>query len=250
MGLTVTAGCTKPSPATPAGGSPPTGGTPPAAAAPDPQEKPSEPLPADLPAIAECQPQAVNAEKLPTVPAPVLPVGIRYAIDSAASCTAYTVREKFANKDLPTPAVGMTSTFAGEIVLDEDGHLRPSAVLIAMETLKSDAARRDDVVKNMLTGLGKEPVAEFHITGAQDGKTIPRDGTATELKLEGTLKLNGVEKPLVFTTKVKVEGNTLTLTATTAFRMTDFGLQPPDILNTLKVEDPVQVYVKVAATTK
>jgi len=63
------------------------------------------------------------------------------------------------------------------------------------------------------------------------------------IKLQGTMTIKGTDRPLTFDGTARLEGDTITLSATATFNMTDFGVDPPNIANFVAVEEEVTVQV-------
>lgn len=164
--------------------------------------------------------------------------GTKYAVVAESSTASYAVRETFLGQNLNVTAVGTTSAFTGEIILDE-GVIKPSVVRVDLTTLKSDEARRDRQVQNAL-GTHTYKVAAFRITGAE-GNPVLKDGQEATLKLQGEMTIKSTTKPLVFDAKVKLDGDTLTLVGETTFKMTDFDVTPPSIGGFVSVVDEVKL---------
>jgi polyisoprenoid-binding protein YceI len=61
------------------------------------------------------------------------------------------------------------------------------------------------------------------------------------------MTLAGVERPVEFAAKVKLDGNILHVTATSTLKMSDFNVKPPSIAGFVTVNDDVQVTVNVTA---
>lgn len=205
--------------------------------------KPADPAPAaQTNASAQQQSQApANEEtKAPAATPAAAAQGDAYVAVTESSSAAYNVREKFLGKDLNVTAVGKTSTVSGEILLS-GGVIQPSVVEVDLSTLKSDEDRRDNRVRQALD-TAKHPKATFRITGAE-GNPVLKDGAETAIKLQGNMTIKGTEKPLVFDAKAKLSGDTLSITATSTFAMTTFGVAPPNIANFVSVTDEVTLDV-------
>ncbi len=199
--------------------------------------KPAEtPPPAATSAPAQSQSQE-TASKPVTAPA-ASSSGKKYAVVAQSSTASYSVGERFFGKDSDVTAVGKTSGFVGEIVLD-GGVIKPSVVQVDLSLLKSDEDRRDNQVRRALD-TANHKMAVYSITGAE-GNPVIKEGQETALKLQGAMKIKGTEKPLTFDAKAKLSGDTLTLTASSTFKMTDFGVNPPNILNFVSVKDEVKL---------
>ncbi len=164
----------------------------------------------------------------------------KYAVVADQSSASYSVHEKLLGRNLNQTAVGKTSAFKGELVL-ENGVIKPSTVQVDVSTLKSDEDRRDNQVRRALD-TGNHQFASFSITGT-DGNLALKEGQEVAIKLLGTLTIKGTEKPVVFDAKGKLTGDTLTLAAETTFKMTTFGVNPPNIANMVAVDDEVKLNV-------
>lgn len=173
----------------------------------------------------------------------------RYVVVPEQSSASYIAREKFANRELPNSAIGTTSDIKGELLLDGGGAVtvKPSKVTVDLRTLKSDQERRDNALKRRWLESDKYPYAEFSISGAEGAAPAFADGKPAQFKLAGRMKVRETERPLTFDVTGTVNGDTLIWTAKAQFKLTDFGVEPPDIANMLKVEDGMQVEVKITA---
>lgn len=175
----------------------------------------------------------------PTTPA-VSSSGTKYAAVAGESTASYAVREKFLGRELNATAVGESSAFTGEIILD-GGVIQPSVVQVDLSTLKSDEERRDNQVRRALD-TANHPFATFQITGAE-GNPVLKEGQEVSLKLQGKMTIKGTEQPLLFDARARLEGESLALTAETTFQMTTFGVTPPNIANFVSVTDEVKLTI-------
>ena len=170
----------------------------------------------------------------------------KFTVSGAESSAQYSVKEKFANQELPNTAVGKTSAVTGELVL-EKGALKPSKVTVDLKTLKSDQAKRDNALQKRGLEIEKYPTAEFTIIGIDGATPTWAEGQEVAFKLKGTLKVHGVEKEVAWDAKGKLQGGALLLDATVKFALTDFKIEPPSVLGMLTVDDNVQLDVHLVA---
>lgn len=170
----------------------------------------------------------------------------RYTIIAEQSTASYTIKEKFANRELPNDAVGTTSAFHGELILN-GGVVKPSKITVDLRTLKSDSDRRDSRLRTSGLESDQYPFAELTISSMVGASAIPADGREVTFRLMGNMKIHGTEKPLVFDTKATLQGDMLILTAVTKFTMAEFGIKAPNIANMLTVDENVKLDVKVTA---
>lgn len=195
------------------------------------------------PAAATQNPAPTAAEQpaatQPEAPA-VSATGTAYQVVTDQSEASYSVGETFLGQKRDVTAVGKTSALAGTIVLD-GGVIQASTIEVDVATLKTDESRRDNKVRQALD-TANHPKATYRITGAE-GNPALAEGQETALKLQGTMTIKGVDKPLTFDAKAKLEGGRLTLTAETVFDMTEFGVDPPNVANFVAVQNEVKLAV-------
>ena len=172
----------------------------------------------------------------------------RFVIDDSRSTATYTVAETFLNRNLDAEAVGSTSAFSGELQLNEEGNVLPSTITVDLRTLKSDSERRDRYIQENTLETDQYPYAEFQISGLDGQAPAWSDGTAYPIRLTGTMKIHDTERTLTFHGDATRTGDTLHLLLETTFKMTDFGMTPPNIVNLISVRDEVHLKVDVTAT--
>lgn len=187
----------------------------------------------------------------PPAPAPASPAApqgaARYAIVAAESSASYIAREKFVNRPLPNEAVGTTTAIKGELVVGADGQFHPSQVTVDLRTLQSDSSRRDNALRGRWLESDKYPLAEFSISGVAGAAPKLAEGQPVPFKLAGKLKVHGTEKAVTWEATGTRGGDTLKLEASIALKMSDFGIEPPDIAGMLKAEDALRLQVKLVA---
>ncbi|MBP2018857.1 polyisoprenoid-binding protein YceI [Symbiobacterium terraclitae] len=189
---------------------------------------------------AAAPPAASPGNSSPAANTPESAAGTAYQVVPDQSEAAYAVGETFLGQRRDVIAVGKTTAFFGSIVLD-GGVIQPSTVEVDLTTLKSDQSRRDSQVQRVLD-TRNHPRAIYRISGAE-GNPVLAEGQEVPIKLQGTMTIKGTDKPLAFDGTAKLEGDTLTLTATATFDMTEFGVNPPNIANFVAVEDEVKLTV-------
>ncbi|HEX5415859.1 MAG TPA: YceI family protein [Chloroflexota bacterium] len=163
---------------------------------------------------------------------------LTYTIESGTTAN-FRVREQLVGHDLPSDAVGKTSSVTGQIVLTPDGKIdaAKSKVTVDVSTLKSDESRRDGYIKRSTLETDQFPTATF-VPNAVTGLPSPLP-TSGEVKfqLTGDLTVHGVSHPVTWSVTATVDGGKLTGQATTPFRFDDFGMTPPKAGPVLSVTD-------------
>jgi polyisoprenoid-binding protein YceI len=172
---------------------------------------------------------------------------LRFVID-AASSVKYIVREKLTALPVSTNAVGETTAITGEIYLTTAGLVEePASILrVDLRTLRSDESMRDAYLRMTTLRTAQYPFAELRIT-AIEGFPVPyTDGSEVDLKLTGDLTIRDVTRPLSFTVKARRLGDSLSAIADADFKMSEFGIQPPDVA-VAKAEDSVHLQIVIVA---
>jgi len=203
-------------------------------------------------APAATAPTAAAAAEGPTAaPAPSgAAAGTRtFTIVPEQTEASYEVQEKFLNRDLPNMALGKTNAVTGDLQVSLDG--KPSGkitkITVDLRTLTSDQSRRDNRIRTQWLESEKYPFAEFTSTDAQGTPDSYTEGQEVSFKLTGDMKIREVTKPVTFDVKGKLQGDTITGSATSKILMKDFGFDPPDIAGMLTVEDGVTVTINFTA---
>ncbi|MFL5800548.1 MAG: YceI family protein [Roseiflexaceae bacterium] len=91
------------------------------------------------------------------------------------------------------------------------------------------------------------PFAEFTSTEVQSVPASYTDGQEVSFKLIGDMTIREVTHPVTFDVVGKLQGDTVTGTATTQILMKDFGFDPPSVAGMLTVQDGVTIKVNFTA---
>ena len=200
--------------------------------------------PADAPPAA-----ASNAPTAAAAPSGAAGSAHTFPIVPEQTEASYQVQEKFLNRDLPNMALGKTNAVTGELQVSLDG--KPSGkitkISVDLRTLTSDQSRRDSRIRTQWLESEKYPFAEFTSTDVQDIPDSYTEGQEVSFKLIGDMKIRDVTKPVTFDVKGKLEGDTITGSATSKILMKDFGFDPPNVAGMLTVEDGVTVTINFTA---
>jgi polyisoprenoid-binding protein YceI len=172
-----------------------------------------------------------------------------FRIVPAQSETSYEVQEKFARLPAPTKAVGRTNMIEGEfrLAVGAAPALLNNRFAVDLRTLQSDSGRRDQLIREQWLESARYPMAEFTATRVEQLPPTVIEGQEVPLKITGNLTIRDVTREVTFDARAKVEGNTLSGTATTFLLMRDFGFEPPSILGIVTVEDGVNLTVRFTA---
>jgi polyisoprenoid-binding protein YceI len=176
-----------------------------------------------------------------------LPEGVRrFVVASGESSAKYVVEETLSG--LPSTAVGTTTDVTGEIYLTADGLYdgAESRFMVDLSTLQTDESRRDNYVRQNVLQTGQYQFAEFIIQSVDGFPAGYVDGEEASLTLTGMMTIKEVTLPITFTVLARQADDTLTATADTQFLMSDFGIDPPQVI-LAKAKDEVVLQVVIIA---
>lgn len=215
--------------------------------------------PTPLPATATAQPTQILTATSPAAPTAANAVPQTgeekrvFTILPEESSVAYQVGEVFINQNNRfNLAVGITQEITGEVTLDY-AHPEQSTVgpiTVDISAFQSDSNRRDNAIRGRWLESSRYPIATFTPTEVRGLPADAREGQSISFEVAGDLTVRDTTKPVVFAVQAVLQGDRLTGTATTAFKMTDFNFQPPDIAGMLKAEDDVKIEFKFVAAPK
>lgn len=183
-------------------------------------------------------------------PAPAQGSVQRFVIVAAESGVIYRVNETlFREGNKINTAVGRTNAIRGEILVDRTNprNSRVGTITIDISTFKTDRTRRDEAIKDRWLESARFPTAEFRPASIEGLPPAYTEGQELRLKVNGQLKVRDVVRPTVFDVTMILRGTTLTGTATTEVKMTDFGFDPPSILGILRSENDVRIELNFVA---
>lgn len=175
-----------------------------------------------------------------------------FVIDGSQSVVTYAVDEVFLSENRPYRPVGKTNAIEGEFVVSTEG--APSGQVTRMRvdlrTLTTDSSRRDNAIRSRWLESDTYPYADFVSTNALNLPTSYADGASVTFDLVGDMTIRDVTKSVTWQVTGVRTGTTVTGKATTVINMSDFGVNPPNIANMLKVEDAVTLEVTFVATAR
>ena len=171
-----------------------------------------------------------------------------YRIEPNLSQATYRVGETFFDQRGFVIAVGTTNAVAGDILVDP-ANLPASQVgeiVVDISQLRTDEPMRDNAIRREWLQSARYPLARFNngrITGIPATVT---EGQPFKFQITGDMTVRLVTKPVTWDAEATIEGDTLRATATTRLKMSDFGVEPPSLLD-LRVEDDVELTLDFVA---
>ena len=213
----------------------------------------SEPADMDTETQPLSEPTAVAPEPEPeptAVPAPAAVAARVFVIDGAQSSVEYAVDEVFLSENRPYRAIGITNAIEGEFQVAADGAIagEVTRMRVDLRTLKSDSPRRDNAIRGRWLESDTFPYADFVSTDALDLPANYSEGEEVSFTLVGDMTVRDVTKSVTWAVTGVLQDGVVTGQATTSITMTDFGFDPPNIANMIKVEDKADLTVNFVAT--
>jgi protocatechuate 3,4-dioxygenase beta subunit/polyisoprenoid-binding protein YceI len=183
-------------------------------------------------------------------PTPVTAQSSRtYTLVPEQSEAAYQIREKFAILSVTTTAVGVTPLVEGSLQLNlaDPPTVQFLTMTVDLRGLISDEINRDNKLADEWLVTDQYPLAYFSATEIQEAPEHYSEGEAVTFTLIGDLTIRAITHPTTFEVTARLNGRTLTGSATGTINMTDFGIDPPNLLGFVVVEDEVLVTVNFTA---
>lgn len=148
--------------------------------------------------------------------------------------------------------VGTTPGVTGEIRLNfgSPDLLEAAQFTVDMTGLRTDQNRRDNWLQDNAIETNRFPEATFVATAVSGLPVTYTEGEEIGFQLTGDLTVRDVTNPVTFDVSASLTGNTLRGTATLPLQMTDFGITPPDFVNTLTVANSFSIEVAIVAQSQ
>lgn len=215
--------------------------------------------------LAACGSPAAPAPTATPAPTPTntptgAPVsGLRtFVIVPAESKASYLADEEFFADALvkygigagEADVVGSTQEIEGQLQLNLDdlsAALGENRFVVQMNTLSTDRPLRDGWIRENGPRFNDYPEAIFVATAIEDAPATYNEGEEVTFRLVGDMTIREITQPVTFTVTARLVGDTLTSVASTRLLMSDFGIDPPNFINTLTVKDEFGIEVAFTA---
>lgn len=193
---------------------------------------------------------AARTAQTPAGPAetPPSPATRVYRIDPGQSQATYRVGETFFDQRGFVIAVGTTNAVAGDILVDP-ANLPASQVgeiVVDISQLRTDEPMRDNAIRRKWLESATYPLARFNNARITGSPATATEGQPFKFQITGDMTVRLVTKPVTWDAEATLNGDNLQGKATTKLKMSDFGVDPPSLLD-LKVEDDVELTLDFVA---
>lgn len=146
--------------------------------------------------------------------------------------------------------IGSTQEISGRLTLDLDdlgNALGENSFTVLLNTLKSDQTLRDGYLRTSGPRFSQYPEATFVATAIAGAPSSYDDGDEVHFHLTGNMTIRNITHPVTFSVASRLSGDILTGVAETTLLMSDFGIEPPNFLNTLTVADEIGIKIEFTA---
>ncbi|HEX5825398.1 MAG TPA: YceI family protein [Candidatus Limnocylindrales bacterium] len=144
----------------------------------------------------------------------------------------YRVRERLANLDAESDAIGRTKDVTGSITLTSEGStttLTAGTIEVNTTTITSDKNMRDNRLRREGLQTDTFPTASFTLTKPVEVPAAALAGTATDVTLVGDLTLHGVTKSVEIPAQAKLADGTVQVLGSIGFPLADYDITAPNI---------------------
>ena len=174
---------------------------------------------------------------------------------TSGSLVGYRVKEQFAGQTSTHEAVARTGDVAGQVTITQNGssyEMTSAKVTVQLANLASvdsvagyNVRNRDGIVQRSLS-VSSYPTATFEAANVALPAGV-ESGQQVDVTVPGQLTVHGVTKSVTATLQLRVTGNTAQIAGSIAAKMTDFGVNPPQVPFTV-VQPDVTIEVSLKLT--
>ena len=171
---------------------------------------------------------------------------LHFVVDTGSQVKT-VAREQLTVAPVPSNAVAIAPGITGDLYLTKDGLAsgQKSTFTVDLLTLKSDEALRDRAMRGSLA-TDRFPKATMTIDSLTGFPAGYSGGKEVQMTMTGSMTIRETTKPVTWQVFARQGGDFLTAIADTDFKMTEFGVNPPNASIT-RVEDGVHVQVTLIA---
>lgn len=184
----------------------------------------------------------------PPSAAPVGELATAYAVGQGSEA-GYRVGEVLTGQRID--AVGRSQDVTGSVQL-ADTRVMAGEITVDMRTVTSDQSRRDDYFTADLMETGRYPNAVFTLTEPVDlGAEFASAGGPVTVGATGTLMVKDVTREVTFPLTALRNGDTIDVSGSIPVTFTDFGIEPPNFGDFVRVDPTgeVEFLVKLSPTS-
>jgi polyisoprenoid-binding protein YceI len=180
-----------------------------------------------------------------------------FVVITAESEARYVVNEEFFADALSKLGIqpgavvvtGVTPGVSGEIQLNfgQADLVEAASFTVNMAGLRTDRAPRDEWLQDNAIQTNRFPEAQFVAASVSGLPASYTEGETINFQLNGDLTIRDMTNPVTFEVTATLSGDTIRGTAVRQMQLTDFGVSPPDFVNTLTVANDFRIEIDLVA---
>lgn len=155
------------------------------------------------------------------------------------SVAGYRVREKLGFLPAEDDAVGRTSQITGGATTSESGRtvtIKSAAFTVAVDTLRSDQAMRDQHIRTIGLQSSLYPRATFRLTEDVALPSSALDGTIVRVPVTGIFTIHGTSRTETLPVEFRLSDSQLAAAGSLTFPWGTFGMTAPSVGGFVSVE--------------
>jgi polyisoprenoid-binding protein YceI len=159
---------------------------------------------------------------------------------ATGSVAGYRVREQLGFLPAEDDAVGRTSQITGSASLTESGRtvtVTSAAFNVAVNTLRSDQAMRDQHIRTIGLQSALYPTATFKLTRDAALPASALDGTIARVPVTGVFTIHGTSRTETLPVEFRLSGSQLQAAGSLTFPWSTFGMTAPSVGGFVSVEN-------------
>jgi polyisoprenoid-binding protein YceI len=137
-------------------------------------------------------------------------------------------------------AVGRTPDVTGSVQL-ADTRVTAGEITVDVRTVTSDQSRRDDYFTESIMETTRYPNAVFTLTQPVDLGAEFVSGAPVTVNATGTLTVKDVTREVTFPLTARRDGDAIGVSGSVPVTFTDFGIDPPNFGDVVKVDPTGQI---------
>ncbi|HTX29830.1 MAG TPA: YceI family protein [Solirubrobacteraceae bacterium] len=159
---------------------------------------------------------------------------------ASGSVAGYRVREKLGFLPAEDDAVGRTSDITGDAILTERGRavtIAKASFTVAVNTLKSDQAMRDQHIRTIGIQSDTYPTATFKLTKPVALPATALDGSVVQVPVTGIFDIHGTSRTETLPVQMRLSSSSIEAVGSLTFPWSRFNMTAPSVGGFVSVEN-------------
>jgi polyisoprenoid-binding protein YceI len=161
---------------------------------------------------------------------------------ATGSVAGYRVREKLGFLPAESDAVGRTSEITGHAALTKRGQvvtIRSASINVAVNTLKSDRAMRDQHIQTIGLQSAEYPTATFVMSAPTSLPSTALKGDVVRVPVSGVFNIHGTSRHWTVPLEMRLSNTTIQAVGSLSFPWSEFNMTAPSVAGFVNVTNKV-----------